>query len=58
LLQRAASAGNPLAQFELGRLLLEGRNLPQDAKEGIALIRRAAGTGLSEANRFLKETLL
>jgi hypothetical protein len=38
--------------------MLEGRNLPQDAKQGIALIRRAADTGFSAANRFLKETQL
>lgn len=44
-----AGPGSAEAQYRLGRLLIEGRGVPQDLKRGRSLIERAAKQGYTPA---------
>lgn len=48
-LSLAASAGSPIAQWELGKLMERGDGLRPDKEAGLALIRAAADAGHREA---------
>ena len=54
LYRRAAELGDAWAQGHYGRLLLEGRWLPQDGEAGARWITRAAGAGDREAVELLR----
>ena len=41
--------GSAEAQYRLGRLLIEGRDVPQDLRRGRSLIERAAKQGYAPA---------
>lgn len=49
LLQRAADAGSPEAQYELALLYEKGRGLPQDLDRALALYRLAADQDFADA---------
>lgn len=52
-LHKAAAAGRPVAQFELGRLYREGKWVPKDDARGLQLIEAAARGGLAPAQARL-----
>lgn len=53
--EQAAAKGEPAAQYDLGLRLMFGRNVPQNAAKGYALIQAAANQGHESAVEFLKE---
>ncbi len=52
-LHKAAAAGRPVAQLELGRLYREGKWVPKDEARGLQLIESAARRGLAPAQASL-----
>ncbi|MBI3884140.1 MAG: sel1 repeat family protein [Opitutae bacterium] len=57
-LQRAVVGAEPAAQLWLGRLLVEGRELPPDPERGLALLHEAAAAGFAPAQFELGRLLL
>jgi TPR repeat protein len=55
---RRAAEGIVNAQYWYGRMLVEGRSVQTDAREGRAWIVRAAGAGMAEAEVALAEMML
>jgi hypothetical protein len=51
--RRAAEAGDPVGQFNLGLAMIRGRGIAQDVEGGRRLIDRAAETGLPIAERMV-----
>jgi TPR repeat protein len=51
--RRAAEAGDPVGQFNLGLAMIRGRGTTQDVEAGRRLIDRAAETGLPIAERMV-----
>lgn len=49
LLQRAADAGSPVAQFELAKLYERGQGVARDPDRALALFQAAADQGLADA---------
>jgi len=50
-----ASAGSPVAQYELGKRLITGEEFEQNLEEGEMWLRKASSNGSREAARLLKE---
>ncbi|MHB2166848.1 SEL1-like repeat protein [Alsobacter sp. R-9] len=48
-LQKAASAGNPAAAYEVGMRMIDGRGLPKDPAQGARWLEKAASAGLAPA---------
>lgn len=46
---RGAEQGHATAQFNLGLMYAQGEGVPQDSREGVAWIRRAAEQGEDRA---------
>jgi len=55
---RRAADGVVNAQYYYGRMLVEGRGVQTDAKEGRAWIARAAGAGMAEAEVALAQMMV
>ena len=55
---RRAADGVVDAQYRYGRMLIEGRGVQMDAKDGRAWIARAAGAGMAEAEVALAEMMV
>ena len=55
---RGAAEGVVNAQYLYGLMLVEGRGVQMDAKEGRAWIARAAGSGMAEAEVALAEMMV
>ena len=53
--RRAARQGNAEAQYQLGKLLYEGKLLPKDGVEASQWVHLAAGRGEKDARSLLKE---
>lgn len=56
--QLAADRAHPLAQVELGRMMLTGRGGAKDARGGAALFRQAAEAGYAPGMRFYGQLLI
>ena len=56
--RRAAELGSAVGQMNLGMMLIAGKTLPKDAKEGVEWIRKAADQGLLKAELYLGEMYL
>jgi TPR repeat protein len=54
-LARAATAGHPIATFELGQIYEDGKVVPQDLKEARRLYKIAAEAGITDAVQRLQE---
>lgn len=52
LLQQAAKAGLPSAQFSLGKLYIEGEYIQENKKRGLSLISAAARKGFAPAIKY------
>jgi TonB family protein len=48
-LSEKAKAGDPAAEYELANAFFEGREIPKDETQGLALLERAAHDGMSQA---------
>jgi TonB family protein len=48
-LSQKAKTGDPAAEFELANAFFEGRDIPKDENQGLALLQRAAQDGLPQA---------
>lgn len=48
-LSEKAKAGDPAAEFQLANAFFDGRDIPKDEKQGMALLERAARSGWPEA---------
>jgi len=48
-LSEKAKTGDPAAELELANAFFEGREIPKDESQGLALLQRAAQDGLAEA---------
>ena len=48
-LSQKARAGDPAAEFELAHAFFEGRDIPKDEAQGMALLERAARSGHAQA---------
>lgn len=48
-LSEKAKTGDPAAEFELANAFFEGRDIPKDENQGLALLQRAAQDGLPQA---------
>lgn len=55
---RRAADGVVNAQYWYGRMLIEGRGVQMDAKEGRTWIARAAGAGMADAEVALAEMMV
>ena len=55
LMKKSARADYPPALYYLSRIYITGESTPVDEKAGIALLKRAAQLGLSDAQRQLLE---
>ena len=55
---RRAADGVVDAQYWYGRMLVEGRGVQTDAKEGRSFIARAAAAGMAEAELALAEMMV
>ena len=55
---RRAADGVVNAQYWYGRMLVEGRGVQTDAREGRAWIARAAGAGMAEAEVALAQMMV
>ena len=51
--EKAAVAGNPDAQYELGMIYIKGKGVPKSEADGIAWLRKAAEAGHAEAKKEL-----
>ena len=51
MLERLARAGDALSQFQIGAMLLEGKNVPQDRPLGLAYMKLAERNELLELRR-------
>ena len=54
-LESAANAGDPSAQFQLGRALINGEVVQKDVEKAIFWFRKAAATGFADAQAELGE---
>ncbi|MDQ7048486.1 MAG: hypothetical protein Q9M92_02675 [Enterobacterales bacterium] len=52
---KAAKQGVPIAQFELGKNLINGRGCQQDKSKGIQWLTRAAANGAEDASELLAQ---
>jgi hypothetical protein len=52
--RKAAEQGYPAAEYDLGRMLAEGRGVPKNEAEAEAWFRRAAEKGIREAQQRLE----
>jgi TonB family protein len=48
-LSESAKAGDPAAEFELANAFFAGKDIPKDESQGMALLERAARSGLPQA---------
>ena len=54
-LSEKAKTGDPAAEFELANAFFEGRDVPKDESQGLALLERAARDGLPQAQFQMAE---
>jgi TPR repeat protein len=54
-LRRAADQGHGEAQYQLGRLYLSGRGVPDDRREAVAWLTKAAAAGYAPASSLLRQ---
>ena len=52
--RKAAEQGYPAAEYDLGRMLADGRGVPKNEAEAEAWFRRAAEKGIREAQQRLE----